>query len=501
MTVIFFIILGVVAVGGGLGMLALVGYVLWASLWPVRRTRPLRQSPERIVIGPPQARDARKDEGQPFEPIIDHDHSPYDLADIARAIGFEPLPADDLHTLLVIEKLVHRRQSGGGKDSGYTISGARLADAVRRRHQGGVYTICNIEWTETNHVKSGPDIVRQRSQTVVLYDGPESTRFPQFGTQRRTQHLDRILPFLRHFNRKFIQDSRMSDDREFNKALYVATPVPESVRPLLTPPVRALLKQNTDLTVSAEGRVLAVFRAGVCSPCPAWPRSTFLRRSLKILGALRRAEQQTRGERASPLEDQQRAQGATEWWDRGRGQGGVVSRREIDAFLLQPGPRRVPRSIRSAQLGFTGYVFYGMGAFVLLVVGLLAAVLWNAPMDPDERPLAMALLALFACLGLASILITFFLRWGMVRVLRRGHCRSAVIVKLEPTSMVINGQQQYWVTFRYAVDGVWREAEMRATGDTALKANRVLAKGAETRILVNPSDSRSALWPDGLAAD
>ena len=463
--------------------LGFVGYLLWASLSP-RASKPARRkAPEFVPFGsgPPEPV-----EQLPPDLVLQNDRREYDLAEIARAIGFEPVPPHDWQGLLTMERLIHRQHRRGDLSSGYSISAGTIHDAVRRRHGAGLYTIFNLEWTETLHRRHNRDETRSRAQTVILYEGPSPTHFPQFGTQRRTLQTARLLPILRLFNPRVFQEARVADDPEFTEKIYVGTALPESVRPLLTPQLRKLLARDPDLTVTADGNFVAVFRRGSTTPCLAWPRSSFLHSGLKIIGALRRAEEHTRAIRPAAFDDARRALRVVPWWDRGRGQGDVLSTAEIDNFLTQPPPRRVPRQIRRAQLGYIGYVFYGMGAFVLAIAGFLGAIAVNLP-QPRDRTFGLVMVSVGALFGLTAVAATWLLRSGWLRLLRRGECRQATVVNVRPTSETINNQRQYLITFRYADAGVEREVSCPATEREAARASRVKATSDVTQILVDPN--------------
>jgi hypothetical protein len=165
-----------------------------------------------------------------------------------------------------------------------------------------------------------------------------------------------------------------------------------------------------------------------------------------------------------------------------------LTKADMDAFLRQDPPRKIPRNIRyyyQFSLGLSG-----MGLFFLLMgtVVAVAAVLsgeWGA----------FVMVMIFGMIG--GVMVYFgvprFRRER--RLLRHGELAVARILGVESTEVEENDQEISQVRARYEAGGQSRLVQCRAWGKPA---RRIAAEGRPARILYDPARPQDILLVDTL---
>lgn len=272
-----------------LGFFGFVGYTFWAMFGSSPR-RP-KKLPDTIAVNGELLIDPDQLATETPDLVLTNDRSQYDLAEIARSIGFQVGSPTEPRLMSAVELLVHQeflRMSDGGSGGGSTHSAtaATLYDLVSCPLGEGTVSICNLEWIETISPSRGPTRTYHRGQTLVLYETPPHNPLPTFGLQKRYHQHARAMPLLRLLNPGIFREAQVRGDPEFTANVYVATKTPKPVLPLLTPSLRKLMLCNPDLMVNASGRFLAVYCRHSMIPCLAWERSAFLRTSQEIIATI-----------------------------------------------------------------------------------------------------------------------------------------------------------------------------------------------------------------------
>ena len=224
----------------------------------------------------------------------------------------EPVPADRLDRLA--ETLGFTRIETVPPEVEAALGTAEITHAMRRRTRRGVYVLCDVR-----------EVARERFQfqirgrggysrtiycrTALLFLAAGRERFPAFVVAPKPEWVGLLLKWFAPFARGRTLRP-FAEDPEFSDRVVVLTGEPEAVRPLMTPTVRAVLKENADLITRADGRAVAALGgveandwglrsipgrrfpaiAGVRSHAlAAEDRAAFVRSALEIVKVLRRA--------------------------------------------------------------------------------------------------------------------------------------------------------------------------------------------------------------------
>ncbi len=176
-----------------------------------------------------------------------------------------------------------------------------LADGLSRRVKGGMLLLCNVRHqshsTQSHQDGSAPTrrthIVKY---TALIFFAETDGAFPPFNLRPNPKSL-----MLDLFNSRIYCRRQFEADPEFNEKVLACTFEPNALGALLTPPVRVVLKANSDLTTAVMDRVIVVYDRGnsgrrfrwdghidceVLDPHD-WPK--FYRAAGSVIKALRRA--------------------------------------------------------------------------------------------------------------------------------------------------------------------------------------------------------------------
>ena len=230
----------------------------------------------------------------------------------------EPVPADRLDRLALA--LGFTRIQTVPPEVEAALGTAEITHAMRRRTRRGVYVLCDVREVARERFRfqrpgggghSRTTQIYYRTALLFLTAGRE--RFPAFVVAPKPEWVGTLLKWFAPFARgKTLRP--FAEDTEFSDRMLVVTEQPEAVRPLMTPTVRAVLKENADLIIRADGRAVAALgsveandwgwrsvpglpfgtMAGVRSHALAVEdRVAFVRSALEIVKVLRRAAAET----------------------------------------------------------------------------------------------------------------------------------------------------------------------------------------------------------------
>ena len=233
---------------------------------------------------------------------------------IAVKIGFEVTATVPVDLQVAVESLLGKCQ---------------VLDLMQRRVRGGTFSLCNVRREEQRRAGGRDNSYTWtlvKLHTMVIFDANGSVDFPPMGVNPKQPGLifkvlisigngiARITKWLggRWDRSNLLPDNpliRFPDDPEFHEKLWVGSVVPEAAIPLLGASVREVLKENADLSVTANkqqviaydhgsgfqierppGRGQELIRSEVLA-AEDWPE--LCRAAVRVINALRKAEAST----------------------------------------------------------------------------------------------------------------------------------------------------------------------------------------------------------------
>ena len=174
----------------------------------------------------------------------------------------------------------------------------------------------------------------------------------------------------------------------------------------------------------------------------------------------------------------------------------LVPEQEIDDFLSQPIPRRIPKSIGRQRVGLGSVAFYLIGLALIVIGCAITSVLATTP---DVPRWGIALAGSLPLLGLVTMTLTFLYRRSQKRLLRRGTCCEAIISEVSSTRVFVNNQRRYKVTLQIDHPDGSREVTINAYEPAVKKAYQWKSSGRSTRVLADPVKPDRVFWIDSLA--
>lgn len=167
------------------------------------------------------------------------------LPEIARTLGME-----------VMETVPARVQDAVGANLGF----GRASDLLARPYAKGTLSLCNLRTRRTtrmNRPDSYVETTKVEEYTCLVFTGGKEAEFPSFNLTPNQHSL-----MIKLLNQHVWGAVQYEEDPEFHQKIVIGTLEPEDVRSLLTPDVRAVLKENADLRTSVFGRSIIVYDYG-----------------------------------------------------------------------------------------------------------------------------------------------------------------------------------------------------------------------------------------------
>lgn len=137
-----------------------------------------------------------------------------------------------------------------------------IADGLSRRVRGGMLHICNVRHQShtTTSLRDGNRPTRRThvvKYTALVFYAETDGAFPPFNLRPNPKSL-----MIDLFNSRIYCRRQFETDPEFNEKVLACTFEPDALGALLTPPVRVVLKANSDLTTAVMDRVIIVYDRG-----------------------------------------------------------------------------------------------------------------------------------------------------------------------------------------------------------------------------------------------
>lgn len=330
---------------------------------------------------------------------------------------------------------------------------------------------------------------KSSTQTAAYFEAREGT-FPRFSVYPATRML-RMLS-----GAAGLQGLRFADQPEFAQHYLVLATEPLGAQALLIAEARTWLVAHPQLHVESGESGVLVYRAG-----EMLDGAELEQFAGEAAALFRLFEQARRAAQSNPVKpsavDEARAFAAQMPASVARSiekelQARLVTREQVDAFVRQPAPRRIPSNIAQQYRGPLVIVLVGAG-FVSIAGFLLL------PFSAKGEWTPIIFLSLFVLAGAAMVFFGGRSWWRQRGLLRRGEVAAARIESVEDTgwSDDVRGQAHN-LSARYQVGGQWRQGRGKVWGRAARRAKNLAAQGKAAPILYDPAHPERIVLIDGL---
>lgn len=322
------------------------------------------------------------------------------------------------------------------------------------------------------------------SHTLVYYEAPDAD-FPRFSLRP----MDLLFKAAAALG---LQGLRFADHPEFSRQYVLLATEPLRTQAILHRKVRDWLLARPGMNIEAGGTGVMLYRSG--SVLQAGEADAFARDAAELVDLLDRSRRMALARLDQPTElEELRAFATLLPASMGRAAekrflARRVTQEEMDAFLRQGPPRKIPKNIARAcefSFGMAGFGFFFLVGAVVVGVGGAVQRQWGA----------FILATIF--LLVAAVMLYFFLpRFRREkRLLQSGQLAVAKILGVEPAGIEEDGQEIYTVRALYETGGQSRRVQCRAPGKAA---RRIAAEGKPARILYDPAHPEHILLVDAL---
>jgi hypothetical protein len=166
-----------------------------------------------------------------------------------------------------------------------------------------------------------------------------------------------------------------------------------------------------------------------------------------------------------------------------------ITREDVDAFLRQSPPRKIPRNL--AYHYHTAFGTTVMGAIFIAIASLVTVVLGAH----GEWRVVMFAGGMFWLMGAPLLFFGGRRWWRQRRLLRRGELVAAKIVSVDPAGYADDDGEVFNMTARYQAGGQSREGQCKVWSQ---RAKRLAAEGKPAAILYDPTHPERIFFIEGL---
>ncbi len=367
-----------------------------------------------------------------------------------------------------------------------------VGNMLRKTVGSAVLVVADVSQTRRSSHGS-PSRSTTRTSTVAYFESPDLC-WPTFTMQPE----GKILGFLT--SAVGLHDIDFDDYPVFSDKYYLSGHHSGPVRALFGAKLLDYFSDHHGLEVRASENRLVMLRPG--EQCEAGRLDDFIHQALQIFGLLMDAIVANKGAIASAtpsgdlrsqVEQMPGLMGAVL---RGR----IVTPEELEAFLKEPAPRRVPANIMRQRIGsgslmlsFVGGLFAAVGSLLAVYSVFLADGPWNT-----ARVVPLVLGTVFPLVGFPMCIFSLRYRYLNGRLLRLGRVADGMVTKVDKTSVALNNQQQYRASFEFEADGSRHRATVNVYGRQGRKAKKFVENQARVRMLYDPGRPSHVLWADSL---
>ena len=345
--------------------------------------------------------------------------------------------------------------------------------------------VVDMTYTQSTSDGDGHRSTRTIKQTGVVYFD-ERFDLPSFTVTPTTAGIARAL-----LSMLGAPDINFDDTPEFSRRFQVIGYVESAVRILLTHELRQYLESIPKVSVAGNGKHLVVYRREHL--CDSQEREQLVQHAVRMIEMFWQAhdglDQRTDVHRETRPED------ALDFAEKMGGIAGAalrrqllqlkLTRREVEDFLSQTPPRRIPIGLHRQVLG-QSIVFVFMGAFFVLMGCLVFALTLALP---NSIPVWIGIPG-----GVFTSLIGFAIggfatsyRGRLKRTLQAGEIASATITDIKRTDVTVNNERRYLLKLR--LDN-GESVSVSIYGEAAERAKRKRDGGQRVRLLLDPKNRK-----------
>lgn len=351
--------------------------------------------------------------------------------------------------------------------------------------------------TETETETETASSTQVVEQTVAYYES-DTSRFPKFTLQPEGILL-KLLSGVTG-----IQDINFPAHPEFSRAYHLSAVHAENTRRLFNDRLLESLGRRQGLYVESDSGSLIIYRPGKL--CEAEERKGFVSEAAEIFrlfedSALRSA---VTVKTVPTANVDVRALAATIPGLVGKVIGEtLVTRADVDAFIRQPPPRKIPANILGYSDTFVpGFVV--LIGIVFAVTGAAFAVAFGYEASVDDDGL-LSDMGKGVFLGLVFLVvggcIAYFagrVRIRIKRLLRDGRIGAGSIKRIRETSESISDRAVSLMTVQYRVESRSVQASCKIMGHAVHRAQKLAADKKLAPILYDPADPHRILFIEAL---
>lgn len=362
------------------------------------------------------------------------------------------------------------------------------------RKEMGDASLVVAEVTQIRHSSHGSSShSTTRVSTVAFFESPD-LQWPTFTMQPEGKVLGLLAGMIG------LQDIDFDDYPVFSDAYHLSGHHPEAVRALFTDELLQYFSDQHGLEVRASDNRLVMVRPGErCDPAQL---ESFVQQAMHIFGLLMDAAilNEEAIEAALPKGDfesqAEQMPGLMGEVLRSR----LVTPEELESFLNQPPPRRVPANIARQRLGAGSLIMTLAGGIVALVGSGFAiySIFYAKGPWNDDRIVPLVFGTVFPLLGYPACLLGSRYRYINRRLLRHGRVADGVVTKVESTGFEVDHQAQYRLTVEFQAEATNQQATVNAYGKQGREAKKLAENQAPIRVLYDPRKPTRVLWADGL---
>lgn len=356
------------------------------------------------------------------------------------------------------------------------------------------FVVCNMSYRRS----SGDNSSRRVRQTAVVFQA-EELQLPQFAlAPQHTGLLGKLAGSLIG-----AMDLNFEDSPEFSESYYLHGWNEEAVRALFTWELRQHFAAIPGWSVRGNGSSVIVFRQN--SVCADEDLDQFVGDAIEILSLFRDAESQL--DQMPQLQRETNSHDIRRQAQQMGGLAGAMLSRQLDAiavspteleeFLAEPEPRTPPPGLKRQVVGDT-FILIPLGVIFFLVGLILGGVTVFTAGSSTQRGVGLLFLCMFPLIGALMAGLTLRHRTRKMRLLRRGIKANGTVTSVKQSSVMVNDQVRYVVTFEYHHNGDELTATSSVDGPKAPRAREAMDAKEPLRILIDPADETHIICADLL---
>lgn len=372
-----------------------------------------------------------------------------------------------------------------------------MYNVIRTQVQGIRFAVGDVSVTKETGAGTDDRTHTVTTQTAAYYES-DTLRFPRF-TLQPEGFMTKLFSLTTGF-----EDINFPAHPEFSRAYYLSAVRVEDTRKLFNSRVLEVLGRRQGLYVTSDLGGLVIYRPEKL--CDAAELKGFISEAAEIFRLFEESARQSNltAEAASSVKEDIRASAGKVPGPIGEFlRENLVTRADVDAFVSQPPPRKIPPNLlayrdREAPLWLIGLgiVFAVIGAVLILLPGYLTLSAGKRLLDINLGAALFGLLFFAVGTGITFFSVPAYFR--LTRLLRHGKPATARIEKIATTSWTDNGEEIFQVTARYNAGGRAVQGTCKIAGSALTRAQKLAPDTKSVLILHDPAEPQRVLLVEQL---